>query len=199
MRRRILFAEIFLIPAILAGCTTTSGNLLPELDNWDTRKAFLERTDEWEFSGRIGVRAGDDGFNGKIWWRQDGIVYRARLSGPVGVGTVFVNGDGREVTLTDRDGVVTELEDAEVDLRHRYGWTIPVTSLRYWALGIPDPSSESALEFNGEGQMSELRQGQWEVSIGEYADGGGQAMPRRLTAVSGDIRVRLVIDDWTFR
>ncbi|MDH3440540.1 MAG: lipoprotein insertase outer membrane protein LolB, partial [Gammaproteobacteria bacterium] len=131
--------------------------------------------------------------------RQDGIVYRARLSGPVGVGTVFVNGDGREVTLTDRDGVVTELENAEVDLRRRYGWTIPVTSLRYWALGIPDPAWESALEFNGEGQMSALRQGQWEVTIGEYADGGGQAMPRRLTATSGDIRVRLVFDQWIFR
>ncbi|MDH3441889.1 MAG: hypothetical protein OEM63_14115, partial [Gammaproteobacteria bacterium] len=109
MRRRIPIAAICLIAAFLAGCTTTSGNLLPEFDDWDTRKAFLERTDEWEFSGRIGVRAGDEGFNGKIWWRQDGIVYRARLSGPVGVGTVFVNGDGREVTLTDRDGVVTEL------------------------------------------------------------------------------------------
>jgi len=145
------------------------------------------------------VRAGDEGFNGKIWWRQDGIVYRARLSGPIGVGTVFVNGDGREATLTDRDGVVTELDDADVDIRTGYGWTIPVTSLRFWALGIPDPSLPSSIEFNEDGQMSNLRQGQWTVMIGEYADGGGQAMPRRLTAVSGDIRVRLVIDEWAFR
>ena len=199
MHRRYLFAAICLIPTILVGCTTTSGNLLPDLNGWETRKVILEQTDEWEFSGRIGVRAGDDGFNGKIWWRQDGIVYRARLSGPIGVGTVFVNGNGREVTLTDSDGVVTELADAEVDLRRRYGWTIPVTSLRYWALGIPDPTTDSALEFDDEGQMSELRQRQWDVTIGQYADGGGQAMPRRLTAISGDIRVRLVIDDWTFR
>lgn len=199
MLRRTLIAAAILIPVILGGCTTTSGKLLPDLDDWETRKAVLERTDEWEFSGRIGVRAGDEGFNGKIWWRQDGIVYRARLSGPIGVGTVFVNGDGREVTLTDRDGVVTELEDAEADLRHRYGWTIPVTSLRYWALGVPDPATQAALEFDDEGRMSALRQGLWDVTVGQYADGGGQAMPRRLTAISGDIRVRLVIDDWTFR
>lgn len=199
MLHRHLIAGLLLIPAILTGCTTTGGNLLPDFDSWDTRRAVLEQTDEWEFSGRIGLRAGDEGFNGKIWWRQDGIVYRARLSGPIGVGTVFVNGDGREVTLTDRDGAVTELDDAEIDLRVRYGWTIPVTSLRYWALGIPDPASESTLEFNDDGLMIELQQGDWDVTIGQYTEGGGQAMPRRLTAVSGDIRVRLVIDDWVFR
>lgn len=199
MLRRLQFAGTLLIPIILSGCASTGGSLLPDLDGWETRKAVLEQADEWEFAGRIGVRAGDDGFNGKIWWRQDGIVYRARLSGPIGAGTVFVNGDGREVTLTDRDGVVTELEDAEIDLRIRYGWTIPVTSLRYWALGIPHPQSPAELEFNDEGQMIELRQDQWEVTIGQYAEGAGQVMPRRLTAISGDIRVRLVIDEWTFR
>lgn len=198
MRCRRLATGILLAAVIFAGCTTTRSVLLPDLGQWETRKAVLEQTDEWDFSGRIGVRAGDEGFNGKIWWRQDGIVYRARLSGPIGVGTVFVNGDGREATLTDRDGVVTELDDADVDIRTGYGWTIPVTSLRFWALGIPDPSLPSSIEFNEDGQMSNLRQGQWTVTIGEYADGGGQAMPRRLTAVSGDIRVRLVIDEWAF-
>jgi len=199
MRCRRLATGILLAAVIFAGCTTTRSVLLPDLSQWETRKAVLEQTDEWDFSGRIGVRAGDEGFNGKIWWRQDGIVYRARLSGPIGVGTVFVNGDGREANLTDRDGVVTELDDADVDIRTRYGWTIPVTSLRFWTLGIPDPSLPSSIVFNEDGQMSNLRQGHWIVTIGEYADGGGQAMPRRLTAVSGDIRVRLVIDEWAFR
>lgn len=198
MRCRRLATGI-LLAVIPAGCTTTGGILLPDLGQWETRKAILEQTDEWDFSGRIGVRAGDEGFNGKIWWRQDGIVYRARLGGPIGVGTVFVNGDGREATLMDRGGAVTELDDAEVDLKTRYGWTIPVSSLRFWALGIPDPSLPSSVEFNEVGQMSNLQQGRWAVTIGQYADGGGQAMPRRLTAVSGDIRVRLVIDEWVFR
>ena len=199
MRRCTPIAVSLFATVVLAGCTTTGGAMLPDLYGWETRKAVLADTDEWAFAGRIGVRAGDEGLNGKLWWRQDGTVYRARISGPIGVGTVFVNGDGREVTLTDKDGVVTELEDAELDLRARYGWTIPVTSLRYWALGIPDPSSQSAVEFNDDGLMIGLRQRDWEVSIGQYGEGGGQPMPRRLTAVSGDIRIRLVIDEWTFR
>ena len=199
MRRYSLVSGIMIAVAGVAGCATTGSIELPDLDDWETRKIVLEETDEWQFSGRIGVSAGDEGFNGKLWWRQDGVVFRARISGPVGVGTIFINGDGPELTLTERDGTVTELDDAESELRHRYGWTIPVTSLRFWALGIPDPASASNAGFNESGQMSELSQREWQVTINEYAEGGGQEMPRRLTATSGNIRVRLVIDDWTFR
>ena len=199
MRRPVLVTCLLVASVMAAGCATTRTVGLPDIGDWETRKAFLGLADEWEFGGRIGVSAGDEGFNGKLWWRQDGDVYRARISGPIGIGTVFINGDGREVSLTDRDGVVTELLDAERDLRLRYGWTIPVTSLRFWALGIPDPESPAEVSFDAQGMASELIQREWRVTIDQYAEGGGQPMPRRLTAVSNDIRVRLVIDVWTFR
>lgn len=192
-------AIICLLVTGLASCVSQRGVALPEFSGWEARKAYLERADEWEFAGRIGVSAGDDGFNGKLWWRQDGVVFRARISGPLGVGTIFINGDHRELTLTDSDGAITELDDAERDLRERYGWTIPVSSLRFWALGIPDPATVAELGFNEAGQVETLQQRQWQVTIGQYAEGGGQVMPRRLTAVSGDMRVRLVIDNWVFR
>jgi outer membrane lipoprotein LolB len=183
----------------LAGCASSSGTLLPDINDWETRKAVLAKADEWEFAGRIGVSAGDEGFNGKLWWRQDGVVFRARISGPLGVGTIFLNGDRRELTLTDQDGIVTELVDAEVELRERYGWTIPITSLRYWALGIPDPSSASEASFDDTGQLKELLQRNWQVTISQYTEGGGQSMPRRLIAINDEIKVRLVIDNWSFR
>jgi len=199
MRRRFPRAIFLLLTTVFTSCAPMESVLLPDLNSWETRKAVLGDTNEWEFSGRIGVRAGDDGFNGKLWWRQDGIVYRARISGPIGIGTVFINGNGREVTLTDKEGVVTSLDDAERDLKSRYGWTIPVTSLRFWALGIPDPYAPAKVEFNAAGRMSTLSQREWDVTIGAYTSGGGQPMPSRLIAVSGDIRLRLVIDNWTFR
>lgn len=184
---------------VFTGCASNQGLLLPEIGDWETRKQILGKTNEWEFAGRIGVSAGTEGFNGKLWWRQDGVVFRARISGPLGVGTIFINGDRRELTLTDRDGVVTEMEDAEIELRERYGWTIPVSSLRYWALGIPDPASPYSEILNDAGMLATLSQQSWQVTFTQYAEGGGQMMPRRLTAVDDDIKVRLVIDDWTFR
>ena len=109
-----------------------------------------------------------------------------------------IDGDGRRITVTERDGAVTELDDPEYDLRMRYGWTIPVQSLRFWALGIPDPASPAATEFGDDGQLARLTQRNWTVDIRQYREGGGQLMPRRITAVNADAKVRLVIDNWTF-
>ena len=192
----------FILPLavlVLSGCAATGGLDLPDMADWETRKAILSETDEWEFKGRIGVSAGDEGFNGKLFWRQDGVVFRARISGPLGAGTVFINGNQRELTVTDGDGMVTELDDAEAELRQMYGWTIPVTSLRYWALGIPDPADPAETNFGEDGQLVKIMKSHWQVDYGPYQDIAGQPMPRRLTAVNDDVKVRLIVDDWIFR
>lgn len=199
MRRHILLFISLLAVSVLSGCATRGGLNLPDMADWETRKAVLGQADEWEFTGRIGVSAADEGFNGKLFWRQDGVVFRARISGPLGAGTVFINGDRQELTVTDQDGVATELNDAEAELRQMYGWTIPVTSLRYWALGIPDPGDPAQTSFGADGQLVQILQSQWQVDYGPYRDGAGQSMPRRLTAVSGDVKVILIVDDWVFR
>lgn len=183
---------------LLSACAPQKSALLPDLSSWDRRTDVLEAIAAWEFKGRIAVRTGEDGFNGRLRYSQDSNGFRATVSGPLGIGTVLLEGDGRSVILTDKDGVRTELNDAELELRYRYGWTIPVTSLRYWALGIPDPAAPAETSFGDDGQLHGLEQRNWSVAISRYAEGGGQLMPQRLTAENPDTRVRLVIDHWIF-
>lgn len=152
----------------------------------------------WDFKGRIALKAGDDGFNARFNWSQDGESFAVTVSGPLGIGTVGIAGDGSGVTLTDKDGTDTRLDDVESELRQRYGWTIPVESLRYWALGIPDPAVPAETEFNAAGQLASLAQRGWDVTITHYREGAGASMPFRLSAANGDTRVRIVIDDWYF-
>lgn len=196
MRRAAgLLACLFL----LAACATTrQGVDLPDISGWDSRRAVLENLREWEFKGRIAVKAGDDGFNGKFNWTQLGDAYNATVGGPLGMGTVRIEGDGRSVLLTDKDGVPTRLADVEQELLYRYGWTIPVASLRYWALGIPDPGVDAVTEFDGDGLLVRLEQSDWTVEISRYKESSGQQMPRILSATNPDTRVRMVIDRWLF-
>ena len=184
---------------LLAGCATTRHGIeLPDIGSWDDRNEVLGQLDDWAFSGRIAVKAGDEGFNGKIAWTQQGKDFDTTVGGPLGVGTVRIEGDGRSMTLTDKDGVETLLVNAEVELRLRYGWTIPVASLRYWAPGIPDPALPAATVLDSEGRLARLEQRDWRVEISRYREGGGQPMPRILTATNPDTRVCMVIDRWTF-
>jgi len=196
--RRIAAALWLPVVTLAAGCATRASLDLPDLGDWTSRQYLLSQVDDWEFNGRIAVAAGDDGFSGSLRWAQDGDDFEATVSGPLGIGTVRLEGDGRRVALTDADGHRTVLDDAEAELYLRYGWTIPVRSLRYWALGIPDPGFPADTEFDAHGLLQRLSQNGWQVHITRYGDGGGQAMPIRLSAASQQTRVKLAIHKWLF-
>jgi outer membrane lipoprotein LolB len=183
---------------LTSGCATRESLELPDLGGWESRQALLGQLEEWAFNGRIGVVAGDDGFSGSLRWAQVGDDFEATVSGPLGIGTVRLEGEGSRVQLIDEDGNRTVLEDAERDLYLRYGWTIPVRSLRYWALGIPDPGLPAETELGAEGRLQRLSQGGWQVDITRYGEGGGQPMPTRLRAASEQTRVKLAIHKWSF-
>lgn len=192
-------AWLLLSLGLLGACATTRQGIdLPNIDTWESRSAVLGEIREWEFKGRIAVKAGDEGFNGKLNWSQRDDTFSATVGGPLGMGTVRIEGDSRSVILTDSDGVETVLTDAELELRHRYGWTIPVASLRYWALGIPDPSMAALTDFDEQDRLVRLEQSNWIVEFSRYREGGGQQMPRILSATNPDTRVRMVIDRWLF-
>jgi len=183
---------------MLSGCATRHAIQLPEMKDWATRSAVLGAVEHFEFSGRVAVSTGDDGFNGKIRWRQQGEAFQATVAGPLGIGTVRIEGDGRAVVHTDKDGARTEMLNAEQDLLDRYGWTIPVSSMRFWALGLPDPTAAAQTELNAEQQLQKLVQRNWTVQISRYRVSSGQSMPNLLSANGAETRVRIVFDKWLF-
>ncbi len=197
-----LFAQLAwlsLCLVYLSGCASTRPGVdLPDISNWESRQEVLGSLREWQFKGRIAVKAGTEGFNGKFDWSQNDDTFNATVSGPLGIGTVRIEGSDRTIVLTDNDGLETVLVDAEPELYYRYGWTIPVASLRYWALGIPDPRTVAEMKFDQQGRLTELQQNDWVVEISRYREHGGQQMPRNLTATSANTRVRMVIDKWIF-
>jgi outer membrane lipoprotein LolB len=187
------------IAVLTAGCAATRPTTeLPELTDWDTRRTVLAGAEQWYLKGRIGVRTADDGFNAKLRWTQDAKRFDAQVSGPLGIGNVQLDGDEQAVTLTDKDGVETRLMDAEPELYLRYGWTIPVGSLPYWLLGIPDPNRPAETEIDAAGRLTRLAQGGWDVTFSRYDGGLGAELPGRITASSSTTRVRIVIDDRRF-
>ena len=168
---------------LIGGCASRPVKELPDLSSWQTRRAVLASQEEWEFAGRIAVSSGEDGFNGKLRWTQDQEQFNATVSGPLGIGTVRIEGAGQRAVLTDKDGVRTELKNVEQELLYRYGWTIPIESLRFWALGIPDPQADAQTELNEDDQLARLEQDGWLLTIPSYRSSSDQSLPHRLSAV----------------
>ena len=69
--RRLALPGLCLL--VLSACAATRPSVdLPDLTTWELRQEVLGSVADWEFRGRIAVKAGDEGFNGKLSWTQTG-------------------------------------------------------------------------------------------------------------------------------
>ena len=121
-----------------------------------------------------------------VRWRQRGDTLRLALEGPLGMGASEWSFDS------------TRSDEPLLDLERRLGVALPIASVRYWALGVPDPSIDvDALEIVAD-RVQSLQQQGWSIRYLDYAPvpGARFELPRRLLLESSEVRVRMFIDSW---
>lgn len=172
----------------LAACTTA-----PRIDG-PQQPVDLATLQNWQASGRIAVAASGTGGSGSFDWEQQGTKTAVRIQGPVGIGGLRLELDGDAVMLEASDGRRLQAEAAWVELEARLGAPVPARNLRYWLLGIPAPGEFQWLP--AEPPLATLEQASWRIAYERFGDSSGTRLPTRLTATSGESRVRLIIDRW---
>jgi outer membrane lipoprotein LolB len=193
MRPRL---SIFLstLVLVLAGCATVStkgpGTVIP---------SDLHDLDRWQARGRLGVSGPENGGSGSFEWQQRGDRSEVEIHGPVGIGGVHLEmrGDAPrpDLKLKTSDGRVLESDAAWSELEARLGAPVPAGSLRFWMLGLAAPGEHLWHEENQAGIVS-LEQDGWRIDYQRYTDEPGVRVPVRISATSGDARVRIVVDRW---
>lgn len=207
MRRLATLAiALMLGNLLLAGCATTKPvERTPGPANteaWESRKSWLEGLDRWTLDGRTAIAAYDEGWNASILWRQRGTLMDVNLSGPLGFGSARVTGTAEVLTVETSDGETFVTTDPESDLYWQLGWTAPLDRMRYWVLGLPGPGPVTSMKLDGAGRIAELKQGRWTVDFADFLavaapDGSQRALPRKLTMFRENVRIRLVVSEWT--
>ncbi|MEM8984489.1 MAG: lipoprotein insertase outer membrane protein LolB [Pseudomonadota bacterium] len=186
-----------MLTALIGGCATLRPSTLPALpDDYVERQSTLATFDQWRVRGRVAIRTPDDGFSAALHWQQTGDQLDARLHGPLGRGTVLLDGDPREIRVRHGDGTVDVLTAPEQSLRQRYGWTVPIDHFRFWVLGIGDPAMRGTTEIDAAGRLSALEEGRWRIVYREYQRVGDAELPKKLVATSDDVRVTIVLKEW---
>lgn len=195
MKRLLLLGLLFLV----AGCETLAPRAdgPANLDAWEDRKAWLETLDRWQLTGRVAIKAYDDGWSANVDWIQRDDHLDVNFSGPLGVGSARVAGTPEmlEVHTTEGEHFVTA--DPEADLYWHLGWTAPMDRMAYWVLGLPGPGAEPQVEVDGAGRPVRIEQGAWTVDYVDYLQlENGRAMPRRIDMQRKDVRIRLIVSEW---
>jgi len=82
-------------------------------------------------------------------------------------------------------------------MRTHAGWRVPLSGLRYWIIGLPDPQARVIdLELDPMGRLAELRQLGWHIRYQRYGEFDGVALPTRLTLENSQLRAKLVVRSW---
>lgn len=165
------------------------------------RQAALRAQQDWSFQGRVAISKARNGGNGRIDWHQQGGTYRVSLSAPVTRQSWQLSGgEGRPALLEGLEGGPRGGDDASQVLLEATGWEIPVRQLPDWVRGLPtraagEPDHQG---FDVDGRPRVLRQQGWQVDYLDWypAEAGRPSLPRRIEAVNGDAKVRLIVDEW---
>ena len=163
---------------------------------WEQRRAALQSRNTFDLSGRIGVAAGSDGFNAKLRWQQQDGQSQIALDGPLGVGGVRITSNGDSLSVTNSRGEKLDSAAARREIETRLGFEPPIASLRYWVLGVPDPSRPATEMLDDSQRLVTLEQDGWQIAYTGYADVQGEALPSKITLTRDTTRVRLIVDSW---
>lgn len=224
MRNRLLAAVAV---ALVAGCRTVPVQQQPAsaYQAWDVTRAELQSRDHFALKGRVAVASGKEGFNASLHWRQEGTRSNVSLQGPLGAGGVQISAENDNLSVVTSRGERLDSDAARAELESRLGFDPPLSSLRYWVLGVPDPAMPSKVQVDPQQQrLQSLVQDGWQIDYNSYMStsvpraagpaagartdvsgavnvAGGQDasiwLPARMTVQRAGVRVRLVVDGWS--
>jgi outer membrane lipoprotein LolB len=186
---------------IMAGCTTMPVAKPPpaELEHqWTTHQQQLGRLQSWDVTGRLGIQTQDEGWHVSFHWEQgDAQLYHITLSGPLGQESAELQGTTQGVTLLTSDGHSETAQDPDALLLHKLGWRLPVKGLYYWIRGLPAPGNTETHGLDNQGRLQWLDQSGWHIAYHRYGDVAGTALPTKIFLDNPQVKVRMVITEWT--
>lgn len=197
-RRRRIQGFIIVVTSVMliAGCATRLPQVADPEQHWQSHLARVAALHVWRATGRVGVKQGNEGWTASFSWRQSGDDYSIRIHGPLGRGMVELVGNSQRVMLKQTGQPVQTASSPEALLFQATGWSLPVSGLRYWILGVPVAGQQEWHTLNASGGLQRLQQAGWEIEYTEYRQVDGLSLPAKLRLINGDIQVRLIAKAW---
>lgn len=145
---------------------------------------------QWSFDGRLALTGQKDSWSANVGWQHSADKERIRLAGPLGQGATVIQLTGDKVTIDRGNGDVQSSTDPEMFINQQVGMFVPVQSLRYWVVGLPEP--EQAFQETDAG----FKQSGWLVEYKQMQSVENELMPRKILVSNEQVKLKLIIDQW---
>lgn len=188
MRMRRLLPLTAALAVLLAACD--SANVIPEGEYSRAALAKMEPLGSWSLEGRLALSGAKDSWSANLLWQHDKSSDQLKLSGPLGQGGAIIRLDGTTVSIDRGGGNVQTSTQPEAFINQQLGMSVPLSALRYWVVGLPEPDRAFVDITTG------FRQAGWLVEYKQMQVVNKRLLPRKMTVTGTDVKLKLVIEQW---
>lgn len=196
-RRAGSVLAISIIAAVLSACATQSPPRATDPYAWQQHRQQLDSLAAWSFRGRLAIKQPGDSWSASLRWQQENDSYDIRLSGAFGQGGARLFGHDGYAVIETKDHAALTANSAEMLMQEQLGWHVPVRDLKHWLIGSPGAGLSERQTLDAMGRLLEMEQAGWQIRYRSYTEVDGLALPRKLELENGQLRARLVIDEWS--
>jgi len=198
MSKKIIFLLGLAMSLLVSSCSTlerkTSGIDIQQ------HQQHLSSLSDWQMKGRMVVVNGAELWAMSVDWEQHDDQYVIFLSGPFGSGKIQLAGSANGVLLKDSDNQIFYATTPEELLLEHTGIAMPLTSLRFWMIGLLQPNTNAVnIKFDEYGRLESLTREQWDVDFKRYTKNKNAVveLPDKIFIHQGDdVKVRVVVGEW---
>jgi len=173
---------------MLSACSIAP--VTPEVPYSKLAREHLYKMERWSFEGRLALTGKNDSWSASINWGHRPDDEKIKLSGPLGQGATVIKLTGDLVTIDRGGDQVQSSAQPEAFINQQLGMFVPVHSLRYWVIGLPEPTSAFVETATG------FKQAGWFIEYKQMQPVDDQSMPRKITVTNEQVKLKLVIDQW---
>ena len=200
----IFFVSILL--SLLSACASINERSHLETNPKDmeaSAASLLNR--HWRVDGKLAIHAltaNPSVQTLRFDWQQQAQDFTVTLSGPLGFGRVTVAQQDQRVYLTKGK---TQIEASDVDrlFAQQTGWKLPISYLRYWALGLPSPeqpftATDQDQHKTDKATLIGFKQDGWQIRYPSVNLAAPYPLPSKMIAFNKHFKVIMAFKHWQF-
>ncbi|MDD2801709.1 MAG: lipoprotein insertase outer membrane protein LolB, partial [Methylococcales bacterium] len=120
----------------MTGCATIAEKPLSVYAS--KQRHYIYGLEYWSFEGRLAVSGPKDSWSANVAWDHSPLEEKMKLTGPLGQGAIIIQLKDNKVSIDRGKGDVFSSDEPEKFITHELGAFVPLKSLRYWAVGVPE-------------------------------------------------------------